>query len=204
MLCCYPKLKHSVLLAWIFCRLCPFECFEGSALFGRNSGKEPACQCRRCKRHRFNPWVGKIPWRRVVQPTLVFLPGKSHGQRSLAGYSPWGCRVGYDWSDFSTHAHGGIVMTPRKHDSDSLVFTRVLESAHGAPASPVTARVRPRTARLLGAPAPWETGFPPGIPRLQDACGAGWVLLREPLGKRWPYLPGDGDEEIFHLLKYAV
>ena len=50
------------------------------------SGKEPACQCRRLM---FNPWVGKIPWRRKWQPTPVFLPGKSHGQRSLAGYSPW-------------------------------------------------------------------------------------------------------------------
>ena len=41
------------------------------------------------RRPRFNPWVGKIPWRRKWQPTPVFLPGKSHGQRSLAGYSPW-------------------------------------------------------------------------------------------------------------------
>ena len=38
----------------------------------------------------FNPWVGKIPWRRKWQPTPVPLPGKSHGQRSLVGYSPWG------------------------------------------------------------------------------------------------------------------
>ena len=38
----------------------------------------------------FNPWVVKIPWRRAWQPTPVFLPGKSHGQRSLAGYTPWG------------------------------------------------------------------------------------------------------------------
>ena len=44
-------------------------------------------QCRRCG---FNCWVGKIPWRRKWQPTPVFLPGKSHGQRSLAGYRPWG------------------------------------------------------------------------------------------------------------------
>ena len=42
------------------------------------------------KRPGFNPWFGKIPWRRAWQPTPVFLPGKSHGQRSLAGYSPWG------------------------------------------------------------------------------------------------------------------
>ena len=51
------------------------------------SGKEYVCQCRRC---RFSPLVGKIPWRRKWQPTLVFLPGQSHGQRSLVDYSPWG------------------------------------------------------------------------------------------------------------------
>ena len=43
------------------------------------SGKEAACQCRRRKRYRFNPWVGKIPWRRGWQPTPIFLPGESHG-----------------------------------------------------------------------------------------------------------------------------
>ena len=47
------------------------------------SGKEFACQCRRCG---FSPWVRKIPWRRKWQPTPVFLPGKSHGQRSLVDY----------------------------------------------------------------------------------------------------------------------
>ena len=41
-------------------------------------------------RHGFDPWVWKIPWRRAWQPTPVFFPGESHGQRSLAGYSPWG------------------------------------------------------------------------------------------------------------------
>ena len=45
-----------------------------------------------CERLRFDPWVGKIPWRRKWQPTPVFLPGKSHGQRSLEGYSPGGCK----------------------------------------------------------------------------------------------------------------
>ena len=40
----------------------------------------------------FNPWVGKIPWRRKWQPTPVFFPGKSHGQRSLVVYSPWCCK----------------------------------------------------------------------------------------------------------------
>ena len=47
---------------------------------------------RRCKRSEFNPWVGKIPWRRAQQPTPGFLPGGSHGQRSLVDYSPWGCK----------------------------------------------------------------------------------------------------------------
>jgi len=37
-------------------------------------------------------WVGKIPWRREWQPTAVFLPGESHGQRNLWGYSPWGLK----------------------------------------------------------------------------------------------------------------
>ena len=40
----------------------------------------------------FDPWVGKIPWRRAWHPTAVFLPGKSHRQRSLEGYSSWGCK----------------------------------------------------------------------------------------------------------------
>ena len=50
------------------------------------SDKELACQCRR---HGFDPWVGKIPWRKVWQPTPVFLFGEFHGQNSLSGYSPW-------------------------------------------------------------------------------------------------------------------
>ena len=50
---------------------------------GGTSGKEPSCQYRRLKRCRFDPWVGKIPWRRARQPTPVFLPGESHEQRSL-------------------------------------------------------------------------------------------------------------------------
>ena len=40
----------------------------------------------------FDPWVGKIPWRRAQEPTPGFLPGESQGQRSLAGYSPQGCK----------------------------------------------------------------------------------------------------------------
>ena len=62
------------------------------------SGKEPAWQC---SRQRFHPWVWKMPWRRKWQPTPVFLPGKSHGLRSLVGYSPWGCKE----SDMTEQLH---------------------------------------------------------------------------------------------------
>ena len=48
--------------------------------------------CPQCGRPRFNPWVGKIPWRRKWQPTPVLLPGKYNEWRSLVGYSPWGCK----------------------------------------------------------------------------------------------------------------
>ena len=49
----------------------------------------------------FNPWVGNIPWRRKWQPTPVFLPGESHGRRSLVGYSPWGRKSRTRVSDFT-------------------------------------------------------------------------------------------------------
>ena len=49
----------------------------------------------------FDPWVGKFPWRRKWQPTPVFLPGESHGWRSLVGYSPWGLKE----SDTTERAH---------------------------------------------------------------------------------------------------
>ena len=54
------------------------------------SGKKSTSQCQRLRRHGFIPWVERIPWRRKWQPTLVFLPGKSHGWRSLGGCSSWG------------------------------------------------------------------------------------------------------------------
>ena len=54
------------------------------------NNKESACQCRRCRKCWFDPWVRKIPWRKAWQPTPIFLSGKSHGQRILAGFSLWG------------------------------------------------------------------------------------------------------------------
>ena len=70
-------------------RLCS-KSFRGFP--GCGSSKEPTCHSRKHKRLRFNPWVGKIPWRRKWQPTPVFLTGESHGQRSLVGCSLQGCK----------------------------------------------------------------------------------------------------------------
>ena len=69
------------------------------------SGKKSACQCRECKRHGCDPWVGKIPWRRKWQLTPVFLPGEFHGQSSLAGYSPRGRKESDKTEGLSTHTH---------------------------------------------------------------------------------------------------
>ena len=76
---------------------------------GGSDSKEPTCQCRRCG---FDPWVGRIPWRRKWQPSLVFLPGESHQERSLVGYSPWYSRVEQDCATFT--------FTPLTEDAFSL------------------------------------------------------------------------------------
>ena len=70
--------------------------------------KTPHSQCRRHssitgQATRFNPWVRKIPWRKKWQPTPVFLPGKFHGKRSLAGYSSWS-RKELDMTEYA-HVH---------------------------------------------------------------------------------------------------
>ena len=75
-----------------------------------HSGQEFDCQCRR---HRFNPWVRKIPWSRKWQPTSVFLPGKSHGWRSLVGCNSWG----HNELDLTEHAH-----TKLKGLTDRVLF----------------------------------------------------------------------------------
>ena len=72
------QICNTVLLTIVTMLYITFLAFPGGT-----SGKEPACQRRRRKRHRFDPWVRKIPWRKA-----------SHGQRSLVGYSPWGHKEG--------------------------------------------------------------------------------------------------------------
>ena len=65
---------------------------------------ESSCQCRGHKRRGLDPWVGKIPWSRNWQPAPVFLPGKSHGQGSLPGYSP----RGHKESGTAEHTHRAL------------------------------------------------------------------------------------------------
>ena len=72
---------------------------------GSTSGKEPACQCRKRKRKGFNPWVGKMPWRRKWQPTPVSLPGESRGQRRRESCSPWVARNQTRLKPHSTYTH---------------------------------------------------------------------------------------------------
>ena len=80
------------------------------------SGEEGACSCRRC---RFNPWVGRIPWRRKWQPNAVFLPGKFHGSRRLAG-SVHGVSKSQTWLSnwarmhVTTHTHQNVSLTTAK------------------------------------------------------------------------------------------
>ena len=88
--------KERSRIYWICMR--HWGCFPGGT-----SDREPACQRRRHKKCRVDPLVGKIPWRTAWQPTPVFFPGESQGQRSLMGHSP----QGHDWSTLAcTRARG--------------------------------------------------------------------------------------------------
>ena len=75
------------------------------------------CQSRKCRRCGFDPWVGKIPWRRNWQLAPVFLPGKFHGERSLVSYSPWGCkRDTTEW--LNMHAWPSTHLSDSEHDQE--------------------------------------------------------------------------------------
>ena len=76
-----------------------FRCFNEHAFIsggtsGKKKKKKSVCQCRRHQRCGFDPWAGKVPCRRKWQPALVFLPGKFHGERSLADHGV--ARIGHD------------------------------------------------------------------------------------------------------------
>ena len=85
-----------------------------------------------CRRPGFDPWVGKIPWRRKWQPTPVFLPGKSHGLRSLVGYSPWGRKE----SDTTERLHFHFQNVNRMGEEDFSLWRGLRMWGHQAPVLP--------------------------------------------------------------------
>ena len=85
--CLKTALLNQIQVDVCFIHVCILGAYHVLGLPRWLSGKESTCQCRRCG---FDPWDGRVPWRRKWQSTPVFLPGKSHGQRSLADYSSWG------------------------------------------------------------------------------------------------------------------
>ena len=95
------------------------------------TGKESTCQCGRCRRRRFHPWVTKIPWRRKWQPTPVFQTGRSHGQRSLALYSTRGCKECDMTEQPSIHTRKGQRNEDRTCKSVYFLRSREQEACHG-------------------------------------------------------------------------
>ena len=83
-----------------------------------NDFPDSKASCLQCRRPGFDPWVGKIFWSRKWQPTPVLLPGKSHGRRSLVGYSPWG--------------HKKLDTTEWPHFTSLVLFTLIEFSPHGS------------------------------------------------------------------------
>ena len=91
------------------------------------SGKESTCQGGRCRRCGFSPWVGEIPWRKEWLPTPGFLPGESHGQRSLAGCSPGGHKE----SDMTERLKSSSTSTPQ--DTTLSLSGAFAPQLHGPP-----------------------------------------------------------------------
>ena len=160
---------------------------------GGSDGKQSACNV---GRPGLDHWVGKIHWRRAWQPTPVFLPGESHGQRSLVGYSPWGRRVWDDWATNThvcahaymtmcmhvyQHMHACLCVCVWKEAVTKLCYWQVLLSMQNletktafvsqAPTADITARA------AAGAWRP-NTPTPPGWARPTPSWSS-WTISRE-------------------------
>ena len=135
-------IKHLIFQSLVLPISTPFSSVPGPYIYDlptSNSGfpwwlssKEPAC---RCRRRGLDPWVRKIPWRRKWQPNALFVPGKSHGQRSLVGYSPWDSkRVRHDLVTKQQRATStSKILTLKNHPSDLNVYpfpSSVLHKLH--------------------------------------------------------------------------
>ena len=111
-----PCPTHTLTLYFVLMLLKGFKTQQNSGFPRQLSGKEFACQCMRHRRCGFDPWDWKLPLWMAWQPTSVFLPGKSHGQRRREGYSPWGCKELGVTQRLSTHAH-------KQNSKATLLFT---------------------------------------------------------------------------------
>ena len=99
-------LENTCMYKHIYAHIYIYACTSMGFPSG-TSGKESTCQRRRHKIPGFNPWVRNIPWKRAWQSTPGFLPRTSHIQRSLTGYSPWGCKESdmTEWLSRQAHVH---------------------------------------------------------------------------------------------------
>ena len=128
----------------------------------------------------FDPWVGKIPWRRELLPTPVLWPGKFHGWRSLVGYSPWDRRVRHDCADslvpvfLPGESHG-----QKKLPWSSSLWCRIHSFPPSCGAACVAADISWRSLSAQGCPL-----FPPRGP-LHRPFGTLRASFQRPSLLRW-------------------
>ena len=143
------------------------------------SCKESACQCRRHRRCDFDPWVGKIPWKRKWQPTPVFLPGKFHGQKSLTGYSSWGHKESDTTDHVHTHTHTHI---------QTMDYYAVLNISELSGHEKIWRKLKCTLLRSLPERIPWDMN------QLHDLLKKA-KLWRQSKDQRLPGLEAGRDEE---------
>ena len=132
------------------------------------------------RRHRFDLWVEKIPWRRKWRPTLVFLPEKPHGRRRLEGYSPTGGKESDITGQLSTHKHGHInAFTESTKNSQYRITSRPMKFTYPAAAKSL------QSCLTLCDPI---DGSPPGssIHRIFQARILEWVAIAFSTTFLWP------------------
>ena len=161
---------------------------------GGTSGKETACQCRR---HTLDFWVGKIPRRRARQPAPFFLPGESHEQRSMVGYSPQDHRVRHNESDLACTQLTFFSMTWQVQGSSFMVQGRTINKTLPLPSGALKLSGRQTIYKWRSAAAkslqscptlcdPID-GSPPGSPvsGILQARTLEWVAISFPNAWKW-------------------
>ena len=152
-------------------------------------GSRIRLQCRRCG---FDHWVRKIPWRRAWQPTLVFLPGKAHGQRSLVGFT-WSQWVGHNWSNWAPASLPALLFALRGWPLRTASPRLSLDLGFGLGWADIrhqhyAGRWKQRDVRVLIILLPSEVGFPCGSAGKESICNAGDLSSIPGLGRS----PGEG------------